>query len=244
MYRNLVRIGAVHSHAGRLKDEALRNACHDPDADCSQAAFLAIRPGLEPKAALGWSVNAALKRATRMANCFGPDSASTRTIWRAIGNLTKTQLLARILSGDITVLPDSVGFEQDGLFCENSYWIDFEARTFETSSSWHAHPQKTLWTFKELRDPSSTTMFHLCAAERWILEQEDQLCRFAESEWRLLDQEEAQQIAQLKLARHCLDAYIFNQVGLAGHEGKQGGVEGSKTPDDKLARGGFLEADD
>lgn len=63
--------------------------------------------------------------------------------------------LRPIFEGKLEVLPDQSYFEEDGLFCEYTYWIDFESRQFSTSSSdffQQQESQEHMWKFEDLAE--------------------------------------------------------------------------------------------
>ena len=45
--------------------------------------------------------------------------------------------LPRILDGTLNHLTDNSDFEEDTLFCEWVYWIDWEQKTFQVSDGCH-----------------------------------------------------------------------------------------------------------
>lgn len=53
-------------------------------------------------------------------------------------------LLPGILNSHVSKLVDSADFEDDGLFCEYAYWLDFENKTMELNGY--------EFTFKEIRE--------------------------------------------------------------------------------------------
>ena len=63
-------------------------------------------------------------------------------------NVQGAAALPHILDGTLSHQVDSTNFEQDGLFCEWTYYIDWEAR--ELSVRWSGHEQQT--TFENLSE--------------------------------------------------------------------------------------------
>lgn len=130
------------------------------------------------------------------------DAGPERSVGRCTGGLVGKKLLARILSGDVTTLVDSVDFARDGVFCENVYWLDFENKTFTTSSYWTAFPKKVCWRFDEMHNLPGA--FYIKVASAWCREYVDHLCRFAQSEYRQLSADETTMLARIALVGHIL----------------------------------------
>lgn len=77
------------------------------------------------------------------------DEYTKRDWYTATSGAQTGVCLPHILSGDITTLPERATFENDGVFCEYSYHVDFGKRVFKLWD--RSLDGKSEWTFEELR---------------------------------------------------------------------------------------------
>jgi hypothetical protein len=91
---------------------------------------------------------------------------STDDWYCLLHNLQGASALPRILDGTLSHLVDHTDFEEDELFCEWVYWIDWEQKTIKVSGGC---------------DPAETTFAEL--TEEWMLARQAE----AEEYWRNSD---------------------------------------------------------